>query len=87
MVIADGLEGRVRERAEQLALDGWAVRLARRPNEARELLSGAEVLVLGEFSGSAVLAQELLRDVRVAQSRAPTGGCGCWRRPTPTRRS
>ncbi len=64
VVIADGLEGRVRERAEQLALDGWAVRLARRPNEARELLSGAEVLVLGEFSGSAVLAQELLRDVR-----------------------
>lgn len=64
VLIADGLERRVRERAEQLALDGWPVRVARRPHETRELLAGAEVLVLGEFSGSAVLAQELLRDLR-----------------------
>ncbi len=67
VLVADGVERRVRERAEQLALDGWPVRLARRPDEARGLLSGAEVLVLGEFSGSAVLAQELLRAVRAGE--------------------
>ncbi|MGO9954741.1 MAG: winged-helix domain-containing protein [Solirubrobacteraceae bacterium] len=66
MLIADGFERRVRERAEQLALDGWPVRVARRPHDARELLAGAEVLVLGEFGGSAVLAQELLRDLRAS---------------------
>ncbi len=67
VLIADGFERRVRERAEQLALDGWPVRVARRPHDARELLAGAELLVLGEFSGSAVLAQELLRAVRAGE--------------------
>jgi DNA-binding NarL/FixJ family response regulator len=47
-------------------LDGWPVRAARRPHDTRELLCGAEVLVLGEFGGSAVLAQELLRDLRAS---------------------
>ena len=47
VLVADGVERRVRERAEQLALDGWPVRGALRPHDARELLSGAEVLVVG----------------------------------------
>lgn len=64
VLVADGYERRVRERAEQLALDGWPVRAALRPHDARELLSGAEMLVLGEFEGSAAPAQELVRAVR-----------------------
>lgn len=69
VLIGDAVERRAAERIEQLALDGWRARLARHPHQARELLAGAELLVLGEFNGSSALAQDLLRDVRAG--RAP----------------
>lgn len=67
VLIADGVERRASARAEQLSLDGWQVRVAVRALQARDLLSGAELVVLGEFAGSAAPAQELLRDIRAGQ--------------------
>ena len=64
VLVADALERRAAERIEQLALDGWPARRARRPDDARELLAGAGLLVLGEFNGSAALAHDLVRDLR-----------------------
>lgn len=67
MLIAEGVERRASARVEQLALDGWEARAALRPLEARQMLPGAEVLVLGEFAGSAAPALEILRDVRAGR--------------------
>jgi DNA-binding response OmpR family regulator len=64
ILVADGVERRARERSEQLELDGWRTRAALGPREAVAMLPGAEVLVLGEFGGSAAIAQELLRRLR-----------------------
>ena len=67
VLIADGMERRASARVEQLALDGWEARAALRTVEARQMLPGAEVLVLGEFAGSAAPALEILRDVRAGR--------------------
>jgi DNA-binding response OmpR family regulator len=64
ILVADGVERRARERSQQLELDGWRTRAALEPREAVAMLPGAEVLVLGEFGGSAAIAQELLRRLR-----------------------
>lgn len=69
VLIADGMDRRASARIEHLALEGHDARLALGPVEARSLLPGAELVVFGEFAGSAAQAQELIRDVRAG--RAP----------------
>jgi DNA-binding response OmpR family regulator len=64
ILVADALEVRAVAQVEQLTVDGWEVRRAGDPEQARRLLDGAEVLVVGQFRGSAGLAPQLVRDVR-----------------------
>jgi DNA-binding response OmpR family regulator len=74
VLIADGVEQRASARVEQLALDGWDARAALRPLEARQMLRGADVVVLGEFAGSAAPAQEIVRDIRAGKVADATPG-------------
>jgi two-component system response regulator QseB len=69
VLIADGMERRGSARIEHLALEGHDASLALGPVEARSLLPRAELVVFGEFAGSAAQAQEMIRDVRAG--RAP----------------
>ena len=64
VLLADSAERRGTARLEQFALDGRPARLARKLEQARELLPGAGVVVLGEFYGTSAHAYDLLRDIR-----------------------
>ena len=69
VLIADAVQSRAAARAAQLELDGWSSRIATDPGQAREMAAEAEVLVIGEFRGSAALANELVRDLRAGRIR------------------
>lgn len=69
ILLADDVQHRGSARIEHLALEGHDARLALGPTEARSLLTGAELVVFGEFHGSAAQPQQMIRDIRAG--RAP----------------
>lgn len=66
VLVIDADVRRMNSRVDQLRLDGWKAEGASHDSAARELLAGAELVVLGDL-GTPAASLQLLRDLRAAK--------------------